>query len=421
MVTRAQPRLPRVDLLHVFTPAGPAGRLTKTSQHAFTYDTEAIARRDRALEISLTMPLRPESWLRTPMLPVFQTFLPEGYLKERIAARFGKVLRIDDMALLALTGENAIGRLRLSRTSEPPSGQRANESLREILQDQGSRDLFKYLSDKYLIRSGIAGVQPKVLLATDDPQDAAAPPPAKASIGERATLRARHLIVKVSGDEYPGLSENEYHCLTIARTLGLAVPAFWLSDDRKRLAIERFDYDSSRDLYLGFEDMVSLQGLVNDRKYEGSYESVALAVANNATPALKRRSLEDYFASLALSVALRNGDAHLKNFGMLYTDPGTDDCRLSPLYDIVCTTIYIPGDKPALALDGRREWPDRKALCAFGRAHCWIDHPEVAIDRTVDAVASYTPDRDDSGVWARMARAVAPGCRALAKSGQARP
>jgi serine/threonine-protein kinase HipA len=402
--------------MHVFTPSGRSGRLTKAGQHAFTYDTEAIARNDRGFEISLTMPLRAESYVRTPMLPVFQTFLPEGYLKERIAARFGKVLRIDDMALLALTGENSIGRLRLTRSMEAQPEQPASESLAEILQDQGSRDLFEYLSDKYLIRSGIAGVQPKVLLAADVEPDETAPPPPKTSIGERATLRARHLIVKVSGDEFPGLSENEYHCLTIARTLGLAVPAFWLSEDRKRLAIERFDYDGERGLYLGFEDMVSLQGLINDRKYEGSYESVALAIANNATPALKHRSLENYFASLVLSMTMRNGDAHLKNFGMLYTDPGTDDCRLSPVYDIVCTTIYIPGDKPALALDGRRDWPDRATLCAFGREHCGVDHPEAVIDRTVDAVASHAPDRDDSGIWARMARAVEPGCRALAKS-----
>lgn len=414
MGTNPELRLPRVDLMHVFTPAGRAGRLTKASQHAFTYDTAAIARKERGLEVSLTMPLRPESYTRTPMLPVFQTFLPEGYLKERIAERFGKVLRIDDMALLALTGENAIGRLRLTRSAEPVSEAPAAESLAEILQDQGSRNLFEYLSDKYLIQSGIAGVQPKVLLAADDLQDDPTPPQPRISVGERATLRARQLIVKVSGDDYPGLSENEYHCLSIARALGLTVPALWLSRDRKRLAIERFDYDGDRGLYVGFEDMVSLQGLVNDQKYEGTYESVALAITNNATPRLKSESLDDFFASLVLSVVLRNGDAHLKNFGMLYTDPGTDDCRLSPVYDIVCTTIYIPKDKPALALGGRRDWPDRKALCQFGRAHCWVEHPERVIDRTLDAVASYEPDNDGSGVWARIAAAVSSGCPALA-------
>ena len=75
--------------------------------------------------------------------------------------------------------------------------------------------------------------------------------PPKISIGERATLRARQLIVKISSEDYPGLSENEYHCLTIAGKLGLQVPDFWLSQDGKRLAIERFDYDIARDLYFG--------------------------------------------------------------------------------------------------------------------------------------------------------------------------
>lgn len=416
MATTASARLPCVELLYVSTPTGLSGRLSKASRHSFTYDTRALAQADRGYEISLTMPLRPESYIRTPMLPVFQTFLPEGFLKDRIVERFGKVLRVDDMALLALSGENAIGRLRLSRDANPGPGTGDVESLSEILSDHGSRDLFKYLSDKYLIRSGISGVQPKVMLAAQDwgesPLPASPPaPPSKTSIGERATLRARQLIVKVGGDDYPGLAENEYHCLAIARSLGLPVPEFWLSDDRNRLVIERFDFDRANGRYFGFEDMVSLQGLVNDRKYEGSYEGVAKGITTNATPALKSRSLEEYFGSLVLSVVLQNGDAHLKNFGLLYTDPGSDDCRLSPIYDIVCTTIYVPKDRLALSLSGARDWPSRKTLCDFGRTHCLVDRPERVVDHTLDIVRSYVPANDDSGIWARIRERSINGAR----------
>jgi serine/threonine-protein kinase HipA len=427
MATKAEARLPRVELLHVATPTGLSGRLTKASQHSFTYDTFALGQANRGFEISLTMPLRPESYSRALMLPVFQTFLPEGFLKDRIVERFGKVMRVDDMALLALSGENAIGRLRLSRDTNPGPGQGDVESLSEILQDHGSRDLFKYLSDKYLIRSGISGVQPKVMLAAENWQENSLPearlaPPSKASIGERATLRARQLIVKVGGDDFPGLAENEYHCLTIARALGLPVPAFWLSADRKRLVIERFDFDHASGRYLGFEDMVSLQGLVNDRKYEGSYESVAKAITANSTSTLKNRSLEEFFASLVLSIVLQNGDAHLKNFGLLYTDPGSDDCRLAPVYDIVCTTVYIPKDRLALSLSSARDWPDRKTLCAFGRTHCLIDHPERVVDRTLDVVGSYVPDGDGAGIWARIRERAMNYAFVLAQSGRmARP
>lgn len=175
------------------------------------------------------------------------------------------------------------------------------------------------------------------MLAADDESDveaARSPRAAKASIGERATLRARQLIVKVSGDDFPALTENEYHCLGIARALAHRVPQCWLSEDRKRLAIERFDVDRASGRCLGFEDMVSLQGAVNEQKCEGSYERVAKAILLKASPALVKTSLAEFFAVLTLGIVLRAGNAHLKNFGLLYSNPGSDDCRLSPVYDV---------------------------------------------------------------------------------------
>ncbi len=370
------------------------------------------------------MPLSARSYSRTPMLPAFQTFLPEGFLKERIHERFGKLLRIDDMALLALSGGNAIGRLRVSRERDvAPTG--GSEDLGEILADQGSRDLFEHLADTYLIQSSVAGVQPKVLLAASDDDRAedgrrrateTPPPPpltlpgaGKASVGERSTLRGRQLIVKVGGPEFPHLAENEFHCLCIARSVGLRVPQFWLSADRKRLVVERFDYDRDRDIYLGFEDMVALQGTVNDRKYEGSYENVAKAVRLNAASGQVRQSLRELYAVLVLNMVLRNGDAHLKNFGLLYTHPGADDCRLSPLYDVICTTVYFPKDLPALSFSGRRAWPVRSSLAAFGRAQCNVEQPEAIIDAIIAAAMDYHPADNESGIWRQMRDAIERG------------
>lgn len=407
-------KLPRVPLLYVATPAARAGLLAKDGQHSFTYDVTALESNDRALEISLTMPLRPASYTSTPMLPVFQTFLPEGFVRERIVERFSKLMRIDDMALLALTQENTIGRLRLARTSNDNGDREQVESLDEILQDQGSRDLFQYLSDKYLIGSGIAGVQPKVLVLASETLPGGTSK-AKLSIGERATLRARQFIVKVASEDFPGLAENEYHCLNIAASMQIEVPPFHLSADRRRLVIERFDRDPEQHHYLGFEDMVSLQGKTNDRKYEGSYEGIARTIVANGSAALRATSLARYFASLVLSMALRNGDAHLKNFGMLYTDPGSDDCRLSPVYDIVCTTIYLPMDRPALALAGERQWPDRATLAEFGRRACLVERPERVIDATLDTMSAYRPDDDASGLWAHILRQVDPARLALSR------
>lgn len=392
----------RVRSLYVSTTQGYAGTLVKDAQHVFTYDITTVDPERPERAISLTMPPRAASWKTNPMLPVFQTFLPEGFLKEHIRARFGKTMRIDDMALLALSGANSIGRIRVSRDKpdgDPGAQRSAAESLKEILSDQGARDLFEYLCDKYLISTSIAGVQAKVVVPVAAAASAGA---GKASIGERSTLRARQLIVKVDSGDYPDLSENEYHCLSIADACAstLKVPPFHLSDDRRRLAIERFDIAENGD-YLGFEDMVALQGKVNDDKYDGSYENIAATIRDNCSPLLLADSLKRYFASVAFAVAVRNGDAHLKNFGLLYTSPSTDDCALSPVFDQVCTTFFIAKDTMALRLSKSKSWPGRATLEAFGRAHCELSRPGLVIDEILEAVASYRP-QIDGPAWQKL-------------------
>ncbi len=417
----------RIKDLYVSTAQGFAGLLSKNGQHVFSYAPEAVASDEAERSISLTMPVRAESYKTTPMLPVFQTFLPEGFLAERIVEKFSKTLRIDEMALLALSGANAIGRVRVSQSPGKEPGSGGLESLKEILGTTASKELFEDLCDRYLIASGIAGVQPKVMLEAHDDMDqrskshhAGSSPGSKASIGARSTLRGRSLIVKASSGDYPHLVENEFHCLSIARSLGLPVPDFWLSEDRQRLAIERFDVqvDAGREHgdFLGFEDMVSLQGKVNDRKYEGSYENVALAIRQNASPALTQQSLNEFFSSLVLSMVLKNGDAHLKNYGLLYTHPQSDDCRLSPVYDIVCTTVYMPKDLPALTLAKRKEWPTRKELVEFGRDTCRVHDADGTIDRIVGAANGYTPGSDESGIWKKMKVEIDSAARSLAKN-----
>lgn len=385
----------RFRVLHVSTAQGYAGPLVKDGQHVFTYDLSTYQPEVRPdLGISLTMPPRAESWKTVPMLPAFQTFMPEGFLRDFIRDRFAKTLKIDDMALLALSGANSIGRIKVATERAPgePAAARGAESLKEILADQGTRDLFAYLCEKYLVSTSIAGVQPKVVVPVTQGFDEPARSTEKQSIGERSTLHGRELIIKVDGPEYPGLSENEYHCLSIAKqcpTL-LRVPAFQLSQDLRRLAIARFDMSDQHGT-LGFEDMVALQGKVNDEKYEGSYELVAAAIMRNCSPTLIQESLHRYFASIVLAVALRNGDAHLKNFGLLYTDPSTPDCALSPLFDQVCTTAFIAKDLMALTLAKSRHWPGGAALVKFGREHCDISRPGEVIETVCDAVSSYRP------------------------------
>jgi len=74
---------------------------------------------------------------------------------------------------------------------------------------------------------------------------------------------------------------------------------------------------------------------------------------------------------------VRNGDAHLKNFGVLYPAPRST-VELAPAYDVVTTTVYISKDVPALTLEGTKKWWPRKVLERFAVAHLSLPVKKVS-------------------------------------------
>jgi len=245
--------------------------------------------------------------------------------------------------------------------SMAPSG----EKLDDILHWSGGGDLFRELVDRYVLRSGISGIQPEVV------------------VPERGRASTAEFIVKSGRDEYPALAINEYVCMSIAKAAGLAVPEFWLSDDRELFVMRRFDADASG-ARLGFEDFAALTGRQPEQKYEGSYRMLAEAirtfVAIDEVPA----ALEQLFDTVALSCAVGNGDAHLKNFGVVYTHPEAGDTRMAPVYDVVNTTMYIENDSLALKLGDGKSFAGRARLDEFARI-CDIAGADARIDRILAA------------------------------------
>jgi serine/threonine-protein kinase HipA len=98
---------------------------------------------------------------------------------------------------------------------------------------------------------------------------------------------------------------------------------------------------------------------------------------------------EQFFASLVLSCMVRNGDAHLKNFGVLYDRPGAP-VRLAPVYDVVTTAAYIPQDIPALSLAGTKKWWPRNMLEKFAVVHLAL--PVGKIREIIEQVAEAVTD-----------------------------
>jgi serine/threonine-protein kinase HipA len=71
--------------------------------------------------------------------------------------------------------------------------------------------------------------------------------------------------------------------------------------------------------------------------------------------------LERLFTLIALNCALRNGGAHLKNFGVVYDDIEAE-ARLARVYDLITTSAHLLKDSLALTLNGAMRWPAAKEL-----------------------------------------------------------
>lgn len=359
---------PRISHLEVNTPQGFAGQLgNELGSYFFTYTGDSQSPQ----AVSLVMPVRLRPYTSGTLAPVFAMNLPEGFVLSEIRDRLAKVARVDPLLLLALTGDShPIGRLTLRSNvldqlvpdrNAPPAGER----LEEILRWDGAQDLFRELLDRYVLRSGISGIQPKVV------------------VPERARANTAELIVKSGRDEYPHLAINEYLCMSIAKAAGMAVPEFWLSDNRELFVMRRFDVDANGGR-LGFEDFAALTGRQSEQKYEGSYRMIARAIDVYLDPEHKAAALEQLFDTVTLSCVVGNGDAHLKNFGVLYTHPSAGDVRLSPVYDIVNTTMYIPEDSLALKLGNSKAFAGRARLAEFAAA-CGVEDSDARIDAILEA------------------------------------
>jgi len=99
--------------------------------------------------------------------------------------------------------------------------------------------------------------------------------------------------------------------------------------------------------------------------------------------------VERLFTLIVINCAVRNGDAHLKNFGIVYDDV-SGEASLAPVYDLVTTTVYMPNDSMALTLNGSTRWPSSRELRKFGetRALCSPAAVKQIFERTADAISS---------------------------------
>jgi len=303
--------------------------------------------------------------------PYFEMFLPEGYLyeifKNILTKEYGY---IDDYLIFAKLASNIKNRVKFH--SDFKTVKFDILSIEDILQND-SKDTFQTLLNMFLHKNAISGVQPKTV----------------ALLREKETLYIKEYIVKTWGDEYPNLAENEYFCLKALEYADIKTAKVKLSKNKKFLVVENFIFQDEK--ILGFEEILSLMDKNTEQKYSSSYEQIAKVISQFCTQ--KKESLKEYFKIIVMNYLLRNGDAHLKNFGLLFDDDFSN-IYLSPAYDVVNTTAYIFKDKPALMMAGKKVWHSEEQLSKFGQISCMLSKKEVKdiYDKSIIAIKKIIKD-----------------------------
>ena len=322
----------------------------ETNQYGFNYIKDFNP-------ISLIMPYKNSTYIwKYKLHPIFDMNLPEGYLfeifKKHLTKEHGY---IDDFLVFSYLCTNIQSRITYNSWFEGKEFQSID--IDEIIQND-TPDTFNKILQIFLNKNAISGVQPKTLALVDD----------------KSSLSTKEYIIKTWGDEYPQLALNEYFCLKAVQKANVNIPNIKLSKNYKFLLVERFNYDKNINEFIGFEEVLVLMAKNKDEKYSGSYESIAKLVYTISTN--KQTSMESLYKTIVMNYLLKNGDAHLKNFGIIY-DKGMKNISFAPTYDVVNTCVYIYKDRPALTMFGQKVWFGKKDLLKFGINYCYLSKNEV--------------------------------------------
>jgi len=276
---------------------------------------------------------------QTKVMPFFSNLLPEGHMR-RYLADTANVNPEREFFLLWVLGQDLAGAITIVPADGedlPPTAQRNLEG-----DESGERN------EDSVLRFSLAGVQLKFSVINEATGGLTIP--AKGVGGS--------WIVKLPSREYRQVPENEFSMMTMARLVGIDIPAIQLIDVNSitnlpagidslggnAFAIERFDRlsDGSK---VHIEDFAQIFNVYPHNKYKkASFRDIAEVVGIESSD----EDISELIRRLTFNALIGNSDMHLKNWSMMY--PDRRNAALAPAYDFVSTTPYIPDDNAALTV-----------------------------------------------------------------------
>lgn len=330
--------------LNVFFGNKKAGSLESTENRGviFVYDENYLNDKN-SVPLSASLPLQREEFSQKQCIPFFSGLLPEEDSRKKIAD-YLHVSETSTLKLLEALGGECAGLISILSEDEDDSlsaetSYKLDSKNYELLDDKRLSEFIEKMNTRPLIKAddklrlSLAGAQEKLALAKINgewylPLNGAP---------------STHILKPARAGSLSSLAQNEYICMKLAKSFGLPVPDVDLLNiaGKDIFVVERYDRIKETDSIqrLHQEDFCQALGIMSTSKYQNDGGPGIADIFNTilklcTVPALESQKFLRY---VLFNYVIGNCDSHGKNYSLLYKN---NRVELSPLYDVVSTTIY---------------------------------------------------------------------------------
>ena len=343
----------------------------KEGRNVLTFSPEFVENSSRSTFTLTTHPdfpnvksLLAKPWAKRHRLhPVLSNLLPEGALRELLAQSM-KVHIEDEYQFISKLGRDLPGAI-IASPVEP------DEIPDYALEVRGKAKTVKVATESSAHFS-LAGIQMKFSMKERD---------GRYQIAESGSMG--DWIIKTPSTRHKDVPLNEYTAMRLAELVGVDIPEIKLveldkldklppinlPDENAAFAIRRFDREKERRVHM--EDFAQVLVKYPRQKYESAnYENIGQVLYQFSGDSLG--NVQQMARRLLVNILLANGDAHLKNWSLIYPDKVTPE--LSPAYDVVTTGVYMSEETQfALNMANNKNWYKVK----FAHFQSWADRAQI--------------------------------------------
>lgn len=352
-----------MEILNVYLRGNHAGALV--SEHGrlqFCYATTYL-NLPESQPLSYTLPLRVEPYTGGEVVAFFSNLLPDESVRVRLAQYLG-ISPGNIFALLKRIGEDCAGAVALVPAEREARAHSDAEF--KVLSEADAHAVLSALPERPLnvgaedFHISGAGAQDKLV----------------------ACVQNGHIVLPLNGTpsthiikpgipRFPESVFNEFYCMSLAKACRISVAECTILRVHgiPYYVTTRYDrqQESGKVLRLHQEDFCQLLGFEPSVKYESEGGPRLLQCFQLLREmALPAADIIEFLRRIIFIFLIGNGDAHAKNFSILYMGKAN---RLAPAYDLLSTAVY-PNLPPKLAMkiDGRNhfDWITRGKLLRMG-------------------------------------------------------